>query len=324
MKKYIPFKAVTSALSVIALVTIMSCEQEEDTSPLEPYRLVVSGPGEVAPSETHTYYTSLYEGETYAWAVPSGATIVDGEGTFSIDVTFTAAGSGDITVERQGIRGAKTVAVVTSAPVAEVTLADTTVAALTEGGTANVLISFDKDIATVPEVMLMPAEGVTGSMISAVEKVDDRTFQVTYTAGAGDGTDKISVDKAVSSELFGAVVMDTIVTFDAYPVDNTPATGELSASLTPVDDSTMTMISATFSEPLSTTDSVKISINGLTNAYVTEAAMTTEDGLVWTYGFQPEGGASEVVSVSVSNLPADLAGNPTEEVASIIVEVNNE
>ena len=324
MKKYVPVKLVISALSFVFLVANVSCEEDE-ISPYEPDRLIVSGPAEVAPGATATYYTSLYENETYSWTVPTGATIIEGEGTSSIDVSFTAAGSGDVTVAGRGINGTTAVTVVATAPEAEVAL-DSTISALAEGGTANVLITFDQAIATAPAVTLVPGDEVTGSTISAVEKVDDNTFQVTYTAGAGDGTDRISVDKAVTTETLGAVAMDTVVTFDGYAVDNTSATGKLSASDTPVSDSTMVTLSAVFSEPLSTSDSVKVSVTGLSTAtaYVSDASMATEDGLTWTYDFQPTGAANELVTVSVGGLPADRAGNPTEAVEPIVIQIKNE
>ena len=321
MKIHLPLKLALSALSLGALLITVSCEDDE-VGPFEPDQLAVAGPEEVAPGDTATYKADLYENATYAWSVPTGATVVGGEGTAVIDVTFTAAGSGDITVAARGVNGTKTVKVVTTAPVVDAALDSDVV--LSEGQASDVLITFDKDIATAPEISLLPSNGVIGSTISAVEKVDDRTFRVTYTAGSGDGADQISIDKAVSSEFFGSVAMDTVVTFDSYEVDNTSATGELFASRTPVSDSTMVTLSAIFSESLSTTDSVKVSVNGLTTAYITDASMTTQDGMTWTYEFQPEGGANEIVAVSVGNLPNDLAGNPTEAVSPIALEIKND
>ncbi|WPP48804.1 hypothetical protein [Catalinimonas niigatensis] len=322
MKTYLPFKAIFSILVMVALL-ITACEDDEVTT-FEPTELMIIGPEEVSPGDTATYIADRYENETYSWTVPAGATLTSGDGTPVVTVTFTAAGSGDISVAARGIEGSKTVDVVTAAPMASIALDSGVV--LTEGGTANVLITFDQDIAVDPEVSLVPAEGVSGSTVSALEKVDDRTFRVSYTAGAGDGTDQISIEQAVTSVFFGSVAMDTVLTFDGYMVDNTAATGELSSSQTPVSDDMMVTLSAIFSETLSTSDTVKVSINGVTTdaAYVTNANMTTEDGITWIYAFQPEGGANELASVSVSNLPADLAGNPTEAVEPIIIQLKND
>lgn len=322
MKTYLPFKVTFSILAIVALL-VTACEDDEVTA-YEPTELMVIGPAEVSPGDTATYIADRYENETYSWTVPAGATLTSGDGTPVVTVTFTAAGGGEISVDARGISGSKTVNVVTTAPQASMALDSGVV--LSEGETANVLITFDQDIAVAPEVSLVPADEVAGSTVSAVEKVDDRTFRVVYTAGAGDGTDQISVAQAVSSEFFGSVAMDTVLTFDGYIVDNTSATGELLASQTPVSDDMMVTISAIFSEALSISDSVKVSVNGLTTdaAYVTNASMTTEDGITWTYEFQPEGGASELASISVNNLPADLAGNPTEAVEPIIIQIKND
>ena len=324
MKTRISLKLAIGMFSISALLAVVSCNDDE-TAAFEPTELAVSGPDEVAPGDTATYTADRYNGETYTWTVPSsGVTIIEGEGTPAITVTFTAAGSGDITVAARGVNGTKTVKVLTAAPLASAALDSGVV--LSEGKTGKVLISFDQAIATAPKLTLMPDAGVMGSAVSAIEQVDDHTFQVTYTAGAGDGMDKLSVAEAVTSEFFGSKAMDTVLVFDLYQVDNTSATGELFASRTPVNDSTTVTLSAAFSEALSTTDSVKISVNGLLTAYVTDARMTTQDGITWTYSFQPTGGANELATVSVSSSPADLAGNPTEasEIAPIIIQIKND
>ena len=321
MKASVLLQSALSLLSIGALLVGAACTDDEVTV-FEPTQLAIAGPAEVAPGDTATYAADRYNDISYTWGVPTGATLIGGDGTPTITVTFTAAGSGDITVAARGLNGTKAVTVATTAPGASVSLDSGVI--LAEGGARNVRITFDQDIATAPDVTLVPGAGVMGSTVGTVEKVDDRTFQVAYTAGSGDGTDKISVSKAVSSEFFGSVAMDTVITFDAYAVDNTPATGELFASRTPVNDSIMVTLSAMFSEPLSTTDSVKVSVNGLTTAYVTDASMTTQDGMTWTYQFQPEGGANELVTVSVNTLPADLAGNPTAAVEPIIVQIKND
>ena len=322
MKNYFLFKL---ALSLLVLFAVISCEEDE-VGPFEPDSLTISGPNEVAPGATATYYTSLYEEATYNWTVPAGVTITEGAGTFSIDVAFdeafSTAGSGEISVSAVGVEGSKTVTLTTTTPMATVTL-DSTVAALAEGASANVTITFDQDIATDPDVSIIGPDSISRD-VSNLERIDPRTYQFTYTAGEMDGFEQIGIDNAISSPFFGGEEMDTIMFFDSYVVDNTPATGELTASNTPVSDSTSATISAIFSEPLSTSDTVKVSINGLTEAYVTEASMMTEDGQVWTYEFQPEGGANEIVTVSVSNLPPDPAGNPTEPVDPIAIQIKND
>ncbi|MEK6476558.1 hypothetical protein WJR50_03450 [Catalinimonas sp. 4WD22] len=309
----------------LVVLLISSCEDDEVTV-FEPTELAILGPEEVSPGDTATYTTDLYENETYSWMVPEGATITSGGSTPNIiSVTFTAAGGGEISVAARGINGTKTVEVITSVPEASVALDEEEVA-LSEGETANVLITFDQDIASAPEVSLVEVEGLAGSTIGAVEKVDDRTFRLAYTAGSGDGVDQISVTQAVSTEFYGSVTMDTVMIFDAYRVDNTSATGELTASQTPVSDDMSVTISAVFSEALSTSDTVQVSINGVTSdaAYVTDANMITQDGITWTYVFEPEGGANELATVSVNNLPADLVGNPTEAVEPIILQIKND
>ena len=185
------------------------------------------------------------------------------------------------------------------------------------------LINYDQDIDTAPEVVLVPYEGST-SGVTGVEQVGPRTFQFSYSAGVGDGNETITVGNAVSTGTYGAVAQDSVFSFDLYDVDNTPATGELLASRTPVTDNTTVTLSALFSEPLSTADSVQISVVGTDTAYVTAATMTTEDGVTWTYEFQPGGGNNEVATVSVSNLPTDLAGNPTTAVAPIVLGIRND
>ncbi|MGB3781285.1 MAG: hypothetical protein WA960_23160, partial [Tunicatimonas sp.] len=310
MKKYVPFKLFLSIVCLSAGMINVACQEEGSTDPLPIDRLVIGGEEEPSAGDTITYNASLYEGESYTWTVPAGAEIVGGAGTFAIDVAFSAAGSGDITVAARGATGTLTVAVEDPAlPEAAVALPNDTV--LVAGATGPVRISFEQPIETAPVVGVVPAAGTAGGAVSAVTRVNDRTFEVIYTAGTGDGTDKISVDKAVTTAYYGAAAMDTVVTFNAYPTDNTSATGELFASRTPVDSTTTSTLSVVFSEPLLTSDTVKVSVVGAAQTYVTDANMMTMDGETWTYDFQPEGGATELATVSVSNLPADLAGNPT-------------
>ena len=321
MKTHLPFKSALSVLSISALLVGMACNEDE-VGVFEPTELAVSGPDEVAPGDTATFTADRYDGENYTWTVPTaGVTILEGAGTPEITVTFTAAGSGDITVAARGVTGALTVTVEATAPEVTVSLPSDTV--LATGATGTVLIAFDQPIATPPTVNVVSAGGTTAGAVSAVSPVNDRTFQVTYTAGTGDGVDKISVENAVTTPAYGGLAMDTVVTFDVYRTDNTPATGELTASRTPVDSTTTSNLSVTFSEPILTSDTVKISVVGAAQAYVTEANMTTTDGQTWTYGFQPEGGTAELATVSVSNLPTDLAGNPTEDVEPIVIQIKN-
>ncbi len=322
MKKYVPFKLFLGLVYLSVGMINVACQEEGSTDPLPIDRLVIGGEEEPAAGDTLTYNTSLYEGESYTWAVPTGATIVGGAGTFAIDVAFSSAGSGDITVAARGATGKLTVAVEDPAlPEAAVALPNDAV--LMAGATGPVRISFEQPIETAPVVGVVPAAGTAGGAVSAVTRVNDRTFEVIYTAGTGNGTDKISVDQAVTTAYYGASAMDTVMTFNAYPTDNTAATGELSASRTPVDSTTTSTLSVMFDEPLLTSDTVKVSVVGASQAYVTEANMMTADGQTWTYSFQPEGGTTELATVTVSNLPTDLAGNPTEVVDPISVQIKN-
>ena len=323
--KRIPSVLLTSTLFLSAL-GFVACEEENNTAPFELYRLVVNGPAEVTPGDTVAYSTVSYKDDPISWSVPTGATIASGAGTTSINVIFSADGGGDVTATASDLSGSRSVEVKTTAPVAEVELVSDTV--LMAGGTSAVLIKFNQPIETPPEVGVMAAGG-TGQAVGSVERVDDRTFRVTYTAGTGDGTDKISVDNAVADSFYGGVEMDTVMTFNAYRTDNTPATGKLTASVTPVDSTTTATITATFNESLRTEDSVQVSItqtdvNGVTTTYVDGEVMSTEDGQSWTYAYQPDAEVNGLVTVSVGNLPPDLAGNPTEAVKPITLEVKND
>ena len=321
MNTHSPLSSLLGFLTIGTLLFSVACNDDE-VGVFEPTELLVNGPTELAPGDTATYTADRYEGATYTWAVPTpGATILTGEGTPTITVVFGAGGSGDVTVAARGVNGQLNVAVKTAAPEATLALPSDTV--LTAGATSPVRISFDQPIETPPVVGVVPAAGTVGGAVSAVTRVNDRTFEVVYTAGTGDGTDKISVDKAVTTAYYGASAMDTVMTFNAYPTDNTAATGELSASRTPVDSTTTSTLSVMFSEPLLTSDTVKVSVVGASQAYVTEANMMTVDGQTWTYSFQPEGGTTELATVSVSNLPTDLAGNPTEAVDPISIQIKN-
>ena len=321
MSTHLSLKSFIGFLAIGTLLFSVACNDDE-VGVFEPTELLVDGPTALAPGDTVTYTADRYEGATYTWAVPTpGATILSGEGTPTITVVFGAGGSGDVTVAARGVNGQLNVAVATAAPEATVTLPNDTV--LAAGATRPVRISFDQPIETAPTVGVASAAGTVAGAVSAVTRVDDRTFEATYTAGTGDGTDKISVDGAVTTAFYGSVTMDTVVTFDTYETDNTPATGELFASRTPVDSTTTSTLTVMFSEILLTQDTMKVSVVGASQAYVTEANMTTTDGQTWTYSFQPVGGATEPATVSVSNLPTDRAGNPTESVESITIEIKN-
>ncbi len=324
MKKYRLFKFAPILLCIITLSIAVSC-QEENNSAFVPYRVVIGGPDKVIPGEMAVYYTDAYGDETFNWSVPAGATIMNGAGTNSIIVSFEAGSSGDINIQARGLDGKKTVTVEAIAPVVDSLKLDSDIVALRQGATANVTMYFNAEFATDPEVLLVSPGGVTGGTLGALEKVDAKTYQISYTAGAGDGKEKISVDNAVSTAYYGSLAMDTVATFDIYTVDNTPATGRLFASSTPVYDSgSVVTLSAVFSEKLSPETPVQISVGGFATAYVTNAAMASTDSTTWTYDFQSDGTINELVTVSVSNLPPDLVGNPTEAVEPIIIEIKNE
>ena len=315
------------ALCILCPIVITACGDDDNTGEMyTPDELLIDGPSEVAPNETATYFANIFSTpESYSWTVPSGATIIEGDGTSSISVTFPVGSGGDISVSARGVSGTKSVAVTSPVPMASVSLDSGTI--LSERQTANVIVNFDRDIATAPDIVLVPAEG-SGSGVTSVERVDENTFQLSYSAGAGDGTEQITISNAVATAAAGGAAMDTIIAFNVYERDNTPATGDLFASQTPVSDDMMVTISAVFSEPLRTADSVRVSIASsgiLTDTtYVDAAAMTTEDGMTWTYEFQPSGGRNEVATVSVSNLPTDRAGNTTEDVEDILIQIRNE
>ena len=324
MKKHRLFKFTPILLSVVALSVGVSCQEEDDNRAFVPYRVAIGGPNTVVSGQVATYYTDAYGDETFTWGVPEGATLLEGAGTDSIKVSFEAGSSGDITIQARGLDGRKSVEVEAATPEVSVEL-DANTTALNQGASDTLLINFDADIATDPEVTLVSDEGVSGSTISPLVRVDENTYQVIYTAGTGNGKDKINVDNAVSTPYFGALEMDTVITFDLYEVDNVAATGRLLASTTPVYDSgSVVTISAVFSEALNTQDSVQISFNGPTEAYVTNANMDTEDGMTWTYDFESDGELNELVDVSVSNVPTDPAGNPTEAIEPIVIQFINE
>jgi hypothetical protein len=321
MNTHLPLSSLLSFLTIGTLLFSVACNDDE-VGVFEPTELLVDGPTELAPGDTATYTADRYEGATYAWAVPTpGATILSGEGTPTITVVFGAGGSGDITVAARGVNGQLGVEVKTAAPEVAVTLPNDTV--LAAGATGPVRISFDQPIETTPTVGVVSATGTAAGALGALTRVDNRTFEAAYTAGTGNGTDQVSVTGAVTTAFYGSVVMDTVLFFDTYETDNTPATGELFASRTPVDSTTTSTLTVMFSEVLLTQDTVKVSVVGAAQAYVTEANMTTTDGQTWTYSFQPVGGATEPATVSVSNLPTDRAGNPTEAVDSITIEIKN-
>jgi len=315
--------AIYGLLSLVVILS-SSCEEEE-VGVYEPTELMILGPADVTPGDTATYITDLFIDQTYSWTVPSGATITGGEGTSKVQVTFTAAGSGDITVTAsdKDISGTKVVNVLTSEPVPTLEMENVK---LSEGGTANLKIKFDQDISVAPIVTLIKSEDLSGGTLGELEKIDARTFQVPYIAGTGDGVDEITIEKAVTTEFFGTVTMDSVYTFKSYTVDNTSATGELSASKTPVSDEEIVILSAVFNEALSQTDTIKISVTGIVSfsKYVNQANMETEDGITWTYELQPEGGSNELTSVSLSNVPSDIAGNTTEDVEAIYLQIKNE
>lgn len=315
-----------AALLGLTILTLgVACEDDEGVEPYQPYYLVITGPNEVAPGEAITYSANPYQGETYTWEVPAGATL-EGQGNDTVTVTFSAASSGNLTVAARGLTEVRSIAVEPTLPTPTVVLEDT---ALAQGGTQNAVISFNKDIETPPTVTFVASADTQGGAITAVERIDERNFRVGYTAGTGNGTDEIRVTGAVSNAFFGAQ-RDTVESvFNLYQTDNTPATGRLEASRTPTTPSRSVTFTATFTEELYIAqDSVTITIasaDALTSdtTYVNGAVMSTLDGVNWTYRYEPAEDTDDVALVSVA-APTDLAGNTTTVVEPILFEIREE
>lgn len=323
MKKYLPSNLVAILLGLVILTLGIACEDDAGIEPYQPYYLVITGPTEVAPGETITYSANPYQGESYTWTVPTGATLVEGAGNDTVKVVFSAASSGNLMVAARGLTETQAITVKPTLPTPSVELEDTV---LTQGGTQDVVISFGKDIETAPTVTFVSDTGTQGGAITALERVDARKFRVAYTAGNGNGTDRIQVSNAVSTAFFGAQRDSTTSTFNLYGTDNTPATGTLEASRTPVAPGQSVIFTATFSEPLYVAqDSVTISVVSanpliLGTTYVDNAVMSTLDGVNWTYRYEPAAGIDDVASVSVT-APTDLAGNVTAAVEPLLIEI---
>ena len=306
------------------LIIGVACEEEGGIEPYEPYYLVITGPTEVAPGDTVTYAATSYENESYSWTVPDNATIVDSNEADTIQVTFPSGSGGNIMVSVKGLTESETIAVNPANPVSSITLADTS---LSQGGTSTVLINYNQDITTAPTLELRSNENTDGSTLGDIERVDDRTFRATYTAGTGDGTDEILVTGGVSSPFYGSVTDTLESVFNLTPTDNTPATGELFASRTPTTPDDAVLITAAFSESLNTQDSVRLSITSTNplndTTYLDGVIMSTLDGATWTYEFEPGEGINDITEVSV-DAPTDPAGNTTEAVEPIILEIKDE
>ena len=313
-----------AVLSGLVILTIgIACEEDSGIDPYEPYYLVINGPTEVAPGETITYSANPYQGETYTWTVPNGAQLVSGDGNDTIQVIFSAGSSGNLTVAARGLTETEAIAVTPTLPTPSIELADT---ALTQGGVQDVVINFNKDIDTPPAVKFVAGDGTQGGTLSALERVDERSFRATYTAGSGNGTDEIEVTGAVSNAFFGAQRDTTVSTFNLYSTDNIAAIGTLEASRTPVAPGQTVTFTATFSEQLYVAqDSVTISMVSVDLAtrdttYFDNAVMNTLDGINWTYAYEPTTSVDDVASVSI-NAPADRAGNVTVLPDPILIEV---
>ena len=325
MKKYVPFNLMALMVGLAILTIGVACEEEEGIDPYEPYYLVIDGPTEVAPGDTVTYAATSYENESYSWTVPDNATIVDSNEADTIQVAFPSGSGGNVTVSVKGLTESETIAVNPANPTSSITLADTS---LSQGGTSTVFINYNQDITTAPTLQLRSNENTDGGTLDNIERVDERTFRATYTAGTGDGTDEIVVTGGVSTPFYGSVTDTLESVFNLNSTDNTPATGELFASRTPATPDNAVLITATFSESLYTTqDSVRLSITSTSalndTTYLDSVVMSTLDGATWTYEFEPGEGINDIAEVSV-DAPTDPAGNTTEAIEPIILEIKDE
>ncbi|MGB3849152.1 MAG: hypothetical protein WA958_04245 [Tunicatimonas sp.] len=325
MKKYLPSNLTAILLGLVVLTIGFACEEDSGIDPYQPYYLVITGPNEVAPGASITYSANPYQGETYTWEVPAGATL-EGQGNDTVTVVFSAASSGNVTVAARGLTESRNITVNSTLPTPTVELADT---ALAQGGTQDVIISFAKDIETAPTVTFAAGEGTQGGTLGALERVDERSFRAPYTAGSGNGTDEIVVTGAVSNAFFGAQRDTVETTFNVYTTDNIAATATLEASQTPVVSGETVTFTATFNEELYIAqDSVTITMVSSSlltrdTTYIDNAVMSTLDGINWTYDYQPTTSIDDIASVSIS-APADLAGNVTILPDPILIEVRED
>ena len=240
---------------------------------------------------------------TYAYTVnPSnGTTYKDGIATVSLSATTDAAGNSssaptnntftiDTTAPTNSI-GAPSAAITKSCPITytitytganTVTLADGNVT-LNKTGTANGTVA------------------VTGSGTA--------TRTVTISSITGDGTLSISIAAATASDTAGntSSAMGASTTFT---VDNTPPTVALTYSKSPAGTGTNT-ITATYSESVASTPNISITQQG--SATISNVAMTSAGGNVYTYAYtvNPSNGTTYKDGTATVSLSAttDLAGN---------------
>jgi len=78
-------------VAFVCCVFTTSCEVEDYTYEA-PVHLIISGATSVAANATRDYYTYYIDDLTYAWTVPDGATIQEGQGTAHIKVKFGTTG----------------------------------------------------------------------------------------------------------------------------------------------------------------------------------------------------------------------------------------
>ena len=298
-------------LWISVAVILFSCDEEEENFTWRSGdELLIYGPEEVIPGEEVEYSVAGYDiNKTYNWTVTGPATVQgDTEGEF-LRLTFNSVGTVTVAVDNGANQGDLEIAVDEATPAVVAELAGTGV--LRSGETETIILDFSTPLANTPNVAF-DTDGFMSGALGPVTEVDESTYELTYTAGAGNGTPRIVVSDVVSTADYGSVEMEDD-TVNIFRVDNTPPVADLSYSQNRVNDGTEVTITAQFSEPVTFEDpansALYISFSGGGVPVESDSLNPTDDPLVYTYTYTVNSTGDGTIDIDLENV-VDYAGNP--------------
>ena len=189
----------------------------------------ITGNNSVCPNETGvTYSVPNVIGSTYAWTVPSGASITAGQGTNSITVAFGATG-GNIAVTETascGTASATLAVAVTSTPITPVIVGSATVCPNATAVTYSVSSTGSTYVWTVPAGATI-ASGQGTNTITINFGATGGNVGLTETTSCGNGTASFSVTTSttpITPTIVGPAAVCPNATAVTYSVSSTGST----------------------------------------------------------------------------------------------------
>jgi len=308
-------------LLLVTALGFTACDDNEVEPFLNPYRLAIGGPDEVAPGTSRDFTIgSVENADAYSWSVEGPAQIVGAATGATITVQFQSVGEAIITATNGSDTGKLTVEIADVAPAVSATL-DTTstgaMKALRNGQSDTVFFHFDAPLSVMPTLAINTEDStaynkgedpfVSGSL-GSLTKASDSEYYAIYTAGAGNGTPEAKLSNIIATSAYGSDTVNAAYV-QLFRVDNIAPVADITYSQNRANKGSMVTATVTFSEEVMSANGgmlfAMLSGGGISER---DTLMATANPRVYTIDHMVSGDGNGAVQVQLQNI-VDYAGN---------------